>query len=82
MTQDSLKRGQELVRIIQEAQEFLKILNKVVAGDAGNATLTLTASTGISNPSLTLTRYPAVAEALAKALQEEVKKLEQEFSKL
>ena len=82
MTQDSLKRGQELVRIIQEAQDFLKILNKVVAGDAGTATLTLTASTGISNPSLVLTRYPEVAAALAKELQEEVKKLEIEFQKL
>ena len=82
MTQDSLRRGQELVRIIKEINEFLDLLNQVANGTTGYASLTLTAKSAITAPGLTLSRYPSVAAAFAKALKQEANKLEQEFRDL
>lgn len=82
MTQDALQRGQELVRVIKEAKEFQDGLKRAAKGQSGKASLTLTASTGLSSPSLALYRYPDVVAALTRAVNIEVSKLEQEFKAL
>lgn len=82
MTQEKLQRGQELVRIIKEAKEFLDVINRVIERQPNYATLTLACSCANSNSALQMMRYPKVAAALSQAIASEVNQLEKEFKAL
>ena len=82
MTQESLRRGQELQRAIKECREFYEVLDNVDKGKSTYAMLTLTAKGSLNNPGLTLTKFPNLVDAFAHALLVELVELENEFRKL
>ena len=82
MTEEKIKRGQELLRTIKEVENFLAVLLDVSRDKENYACLTLTATKAVSAPALTLSKFPAVTTAFLMTVNDELCKLKKEFKEL
>ena len=82
MTEEKIKQGQELLRAIKEIEDFSNVIEQVAKNPYSAASLTLTARSANSNPTLTLSNYPTIAIRLANIVTSVLNDLKEKFKEL
>lgn len=82
MTKDHLKRGIELIEIIDECAKFVKALESLDGKKDKEGRLTVSGTISMDTASIPISRYKNAVNALKNCMKEELKQFKQEFENL
>ena len=82
MTNAQLERGQELLKLIDECDKFVKAIEHIESKKGAEGHIVVNSTSSIESASIPIHRYKKVAAALKNEMKEQLNNYKQQFEAL